>query len=94
MAVVRQYVSHTDSLYESMLTKSTADQAKLQNRFQFIFEAMGQLGTDPTTLTDCSDVLQPPPDLKGEPHFPAGQTMTDVEQAVRLAQFISYVMVD
>ncbi|KAF7797208.1 hypothetical protein EIP86_008400 [Pleurotus ostreatoroseus] len=57
------------------------DQAKLQNRFQFIFEAMGQLGTDPTTLIDCSDVLPVPPPLPNAPHFPAGITMNDVEQA-------------
>ena len=65
-----------------MLVLCLADQAKLQNRFQFIFEAMGQLGVDPTTLTDCSDVLPTPPDLPNEPHFPAGQTLNDVEQAV------------
>ena len=61
---------------------STADQAKLQNRFQFIFEAMGQLGTDPTTLIDCSEVLPTPPALTTTPHFPAGKTIEDVEQAV------------
>ena len=44
---------------------------------------MGQLGTDPTTLTDCSDVLPTPPDLVTTPHFPAGKTLNDVEQAVR-----------
>ena len=59
-----------------------ADQAKLQNRFQFIFEAMGQLGTDPSTLIDCSDVLFVPPVLTTTPHFPAGKTIKDVEQAV------------
>ncbi|PSR78715.1 hypothetical protein PHLCEN_2v7304 [Hermanssonia centrifuga] len=65
--------------------KSLADQAKLQNRFQFIFEAMGQLGTDPTTLIDCSEVLPVPPALPATavPHFPAGKTIRDVEAAVR-----------
>ncbi|THG95783.1 hypothetical protein EW026_g5933 [Hermanssonia centrifuga] len=59
------------------------DQAKLQNRFQFIFEAMGQIGTDPTTLIDCSEVLPVPPPLPASsiPHFPAGKTNNDVEQA-------------
>ncbi|THG97447.1 hypothetical protein EW026_g4554 [Hermanssonia centrifuga] len=59
------------------------DQAKLQNRFQFIFEAMGQLGTDPTTLIDCSEVLPVPPALPATavPHFPAGKTINDVEAA-------------
>ena len=42
---------------------------------------MGQLGTDPTTLIDCSDVLPVPPPLPNAPHFPAGITMNDVEQA-------------
>ena len=63
----------------------TADQDKLQNRFQFIFEAMGQLGQDVDALTDCSDVLPIPPALKTDPHFPAGKTLNDVEQAVRVA---------
>ncbi|KAJ3549006.1 hypothetical protein NM688_g5228 [Phlebia brevispora] len=63
------------------------DQAKLQNRFQFIFEAMGQLGTDPTTLTDCSDVLPTPPALTTTPHFPAGITIADVEQACNATAF-------
>ena len=49
---------------------------------------MGQLGTDPTTLTDCSDVLPAPPDLKTEAHFPAGKTLADVQAAVRLASFV------
>ena len=75
-----------------MLTKSTADQAKLQNRFQFIFEAMGQLGFDPTTLTDCSDVLDTPPDLVVDPHFPAGKTLTDVEQAVRIPVLLTRIV--
>jgi hypothetical protein len=57
------------------------DQDKLQNRFQFIFEAMGQLGHDPATLTDCSDVLPVPAALPNTPHFPAGKTNKDVEQA-------------
>ena len=61
---------------------ATADQDKLQNRFQFIFEAMGQLGHDPATLTDCSDVLPIPAPLPNTPHFPAGKTNADVEQAV------------
>lgn len=66
------------------LTKISADQAKLQNRFQFIFEAMGQLGTDPTTLIDCSEVLPVPPALPASsiPHFPAGKSNKDIEQAV------------
>nr|AAW66483.1 lignin peroxidase precursor [Phlebia radiata] len=57
------------------------DQAKLQNRFQFIFQAMGELGTDPTTLIDCSDVLPTPPDLTTVPHFPAGVSINDVQAA-------------
>ena len=43
---------------------------------------MGQLGHDPATLTDCSDVLRVPPALKTTPHLPAGKSMTDVEPAV------------
>ncbi|KAF7793725.1 hypothetical protein EIP86_004841 [Pleurotus ostreatoroseus] len=57
------------------------DQAKLQNRFQFIFQAMGQLGTNPDDLIDCSDVLAIPPPLSTTPHFPAGLTIQDVEPA-------------
>ena len=66
----------------------SADQDKLQNRFQFIFEAMGQLGHDPATLTDCSDVLPIPAALPNTPHFPAGKTNKDVEQAVSALGFI------
>lgn len=65
------------------LSVIAADQDKLQNRFQFIFEAMGQLGHDPNDLVDCSDVLPVPPALKTTAHFPAGKTNKDVEQAVR-----------
>ena len=65
----------------------SADQDKLQNRFQFIFEAMGQLGHDPATLIDCSDVLPIPAALPNTPHFPAGKTNKDVEQAVRSCLF-------
>ncbi|KAF7796474.1 hypothetical protein EIP86_007651 [Pleurotus ostreatoroseus] len=57
------------------------DQAKLQNRFQFIFGAMGQLGHDPNDLIDCSEVLPNPPPLTTTPHFPAGKSNADVEQA-------------
>jgi hypothetical protein len=57
------------------------DQAKLQNRFQFIFEAMGQLGHDPNDLIDCTEVLPIPAPLPNSPHFPAGKTNSDVEQA-------------
>ncbi len=69
-----------------------ADQAKLQNRFQFIFEAMGQIGTDPTTLIDCSEVLPVPPPLPASsiPHFPAGKTNNDVEQAVSFDAALYY----
>ena len=67
----------------------TADQAKLQNRFQFIFQAMGELGTNVTSLTDCSDVLDIPAPLTTTPHFPAGVTINDVQQAVgAIASFL------
>ena len=68
----------------------SADQAKLQNRFQFIFQAMGQLGQDPNSLIDCSDVLQIPANLKTTPHLPAGKTLDDVEGAVCPCPFLHY----
>ncbi|KAJ3552683.1 hypothetical protein NM688_g4025 [Phlebia brevispora] len=57
------------------------DQAKLQNRFQFIFQAMGQLGQNVSNLIDCSDVLAIPPPLTTTPHLPAGKTLDDVQPA-------------
>ena len=48
---------------------------------------MGQLGHDPATLIDCSDVLPIPAALPNTPHFPAGKTNKDVEQAVRSCLF-------
>ncbi|KAJ3530526.1 hypothetical protein NM688_g7693 [Phlebia brevispora] len=42
---------------------------------------MGQLGTNPDDLIDCSEVLPVPPQLTTNPHFPAGKTNADVEQA-------------
>ncbi|KAF7797210.1 hypothetical protein EIP86_008402 [Pleurotus ostreatoroseus] len=42
---------------------------------------MGQLGSDPTTLIDCSDVLPTPPELTTTPHFPAGKHIGDVQAA-------------
>ena len=69
-------------------------------RFTAAMAKMAVLGQDVSTLTDCSDVIpQPPPLPAGAvPHFPAGKTHADVEQAVRtvirtiLAVFADFVV--
>ena len=65
-----------------MLQTAADNQELLQESFQSAFEIMGQLGIDRTTLTECTEVLPIPPFIAATPHFPAGKTIEDVEQAV------------
>ena len=65
----------------------TDDQVKLQGDFQFIMGVLSVIGHDPTTLTDCSEVLPVPPVVALNAHFPAGVTISDVQQAVSIRSF-------
>ena len=63
-------------------TAFTADPDDMVAKFVQTVQKLSLLGFDQSTLTDCSDVLPVPADLPNTPHFPAGKTNTDVEQAV------------
>ena len=56
-----------------MVSKFTAAMAKL-----------AVLGQDVNSLVDCSEVIPaaPPLPANSRPHFPAGKTHADIEQAV------------
>ena len=62
----------------------TNDQEKFQETFPDVFGRLGLLGVDQSTLIDCSEVIPQPPPLPASvrPHFPAGKTRADVEQAM------------
>ena len=40
------------------------------------------LGHDVNTMVDCSELIPVPPTFTGQPHFPAGLSHADIEQAV------------
>ena len=61
------------------------NQAKIQSAFKAAFRKMTILGHSESDLTECSEVIQTPPALKGAAHLPAGSTMNDIEQAVSFA---------
>ena len=48
---------------------------------------MNVLGHSESSLTECSEVIQDPPSLKADAHFPAGQTHGNVEQACATTPF-------
>lgn len=52
------------------------------------------LGHDPSTLTDCSEVLPIAQTAPLKPHFPAGITLSDVEQMVRTASLAKHYLVN
>ena len=64
----------------------TNDQAKLQGQFAGVFDRLAVVGVDANTLIDRSDIIpQPLPlPITSLPHFLAGKTHADVEQAVRV----------
>ncbi|KAI0788308.1 manganese peroxidase 2 [Fomes fomentarius] len=57
------------------------NQNKIQTKFKQAFRKMTLLGQDERDLIDCSDVIPTPPPPSGRAHFPAGQSIRDVEQA-------------
>ena len=60
------------------------DQGKFDDTFPDVMGRLALLGVDPNTLVDCSEVIPiaPPLPASARPHFPAGKTHADVEQAV------------
>ncbi len=68
------------------------NQAKIQSAFKAAFRKMTILGHSESSLIECSEVIQTPPALKGNAHLPAGQTMNDIEQAVRFLSFVNVRM--
>ncbi|KAI0740713.1 Mn peroxidase MNP5 [Earliella scabrosa] len=70
----------------------TNDQEKFQETFPDVFGRLGLLGVDQSTLIDCSEVIPQPPPLPANvrPHFPAGKTHNDVEQACAETPFPSF----
>ena len=69
----------------------TNNQNKFQETFPDVFGRLGLLGVDRTTLIDCSEVIPQPPPLPAgsHPHFPAGKSRADVEQACAFTPFPS-----
>ncbi|KAH9931127.1 manganese peroxidase 1 [Epithele typhae] len=63
------------------------NQAMMQSAFKAAFRKMTVIGHNERDLIDCSEVVQTPPALKANPHFPAGLTHADVEQACATAFF-------
>ena len=60
--------------------------------FPDVFGRLGLLGVDQSTLNDCSEVIPQPPPLPASvrPHFPAGKTRADVEQACAETPFPTF----
>ena len=58
------------------------DHAKLQSAFAAAMAKLAVLGQDTSQMVDCSEVIPVPAALRTKPHFPAGKTNKDVEQAV------------
>ena len=70
----------------------TNDQEKFQETFPDVFGRLGLLGVDQSSLIDCSEVIPVPPPLPrgSRPHFPAGKTASDIEQACAETPFPSF----
>jgi manganese peroxidase len=60
------------------------NQNKLQTAFKAAMLKLSTLGQNTNSLIDCSEVIPVPRPLVGQPHLPAGQTKTDIEQAVSI----------
>ena len=61
-------------------------------RFTKAMAKMTVLGNDVRRLYDCSEVIPQPPPLPASvrPHFPAGKTRADVEQACAETPFPTF----
>ena len=54
----------------------------MQSAFKAAMLKLSTIGQDTSKMIDCSEVLPTPKTIALNPHFPAGLTLTDVEQAV------------
>lgn len=62
----------------------------MQSAFKAAMLKLSTLGQNLNNMVDCSDIIPVPKALPASaaPHFPAGVTQNDVEQAVRLPDFV------
>lgn len=60
----------------------------MRSTFAAAFQKMVVLGSDPTQLVDCSDVIPVPPPFTGQATLPAGLNHNDIEQAVRICEIL------
>jgi cytochrome c peroxidase len=63
------------------------NQALMASSFRAAMQKMAILGHSRASLIDCSDVIPVPPKINNTPHFPAGKTRKDVEQACATSAF-------
>ncbi|RDX40534.1 peroxidase MNP1 [Lentinus brumalis] len=70
----------------------TNDQEKFAETFPDVMGRLALLGVDQSQLIDCSEVIPiaPPLPASSRPHFPAGKTAADVEQACAETPFPSF----
>ncbi|RPD68904.1 peroxidase MNP1 [Lentinus tigrinus ALCF2SS1-7] len=70
----------------------TNDQEKFAETFPDVMGRLALLGVDQSQLVDCSEVIPiaPPLPANSHPHFPAGKTAADVEQACAETPFPSF----
>jgi len=67
-----------------------ASQDLMVSKFKAAFEKMTLLGQDVTKMIDCSEVIPKSKPIAIAPHFPAGKTHADVEQACATAAFPNF----
>jgi len=65
------------------------NQSKMQTEFKAAMLKLSLLGQNKANMIDCSEVIPNPPSLKTSAHLPAGQRMSNIEQACATAAFPS-----
>ncbi len=87
VAVVRQYVPlerHPPKRGFTYGSFHTDDHASMVSKFEKVMVKLATLGQNPRALTDCSEVIPVPKNVRlPPPTLPAGKTLKDVEAAVR-----------
>ena len=64
--------------------KNIADEDYMRSSFQKYMEEIATLGQDKGNMIDCSDVIPQPKPRVGKPHLPAGSSLDQIEQSVRV----------
>jgi len=67
-----------------------ADRNLMKTEFQAAMNKLAVLGQNVAALTDCTEVIPIAAPISFEPHFPAGKTHADVEQACATAAFPNF----